>query len=149
MAVIGMPVIPGHELACPPTSREFLTLDTHTGVTVGAYCIDDTVIPVGQLPMQDIRADLDISEKTHSVAPEEIVEQTVHYPLLLRVIRRHTGAHQTPGGRQTLEQVNLHIQVTGFQQMFQCIHARGAGAHDGYPAGTIRRHCFAPQSTRD
>ena len=140
VGVVGMPVVPGHDLCGSGGSGQAHALDLQAFVVGCPDCVEHRVVVLEQLVVRDVRPDLDVEVEPETVLGGDPVEQPGD-PFGGLMIGCDTGADQSVGGRQLLEDVDPHAFLG--QQLISGVHRRRPGAHHGHPkrpTGTSIHH---------
>lgn len=128
--VVGVSVVPGHEVGAAVGLRGVDAGDVEGCVSVRAGGEDEGVVVLVELGHRDVAADLHVADEPDVPALQDLVQR--HDDLLdARVVRGHAVAHQAVGSRQALEQVDAHVQP-GLGQDVGSVDTGGAGTDDGY-----------------
>lgn len=128
--VIGMTVVPAHELCRGQAARQVLTRDTQPATFCRTGGVDDGVVVGDEVTVVDIGADLDIEVRRQPWMREDGGE-LIGDLLGVGVIRRDPRAHQPVRGGQAVDQRDGDMR-TRLQQFGGGIEATGSRAHDGH-----------------
>jgi hypothetical protein len=108
VAIVGVAVVPGHELGGRPAAGQVLAGDPERLVGLRAGGVDDGGVVLHQLGVRDVGADLHVAEEP-TAASQRLALEAIVEPLDLLVVGRHAGAQQSPRRRQPLVQVDLDV----------------------------------------
>ena len=125
---IGMAVVPGDELGGRPRAAQVFAGNSETTVALRAERVDDRVVEADQVFVREVPSDLDVAEESEARFGCDSFEGTRNR-LQLRVIGRHTEAHEPPRRRQPLDHVHLERHV-GVEQGACRIETRRPRADD-------------------
>ena len=134
VGVVGVAVVPGHELGRRVRSRPVLARDPEPVVDRRADRVEHAVVALEQVLAADVGAELDAAEE----AEAGLLRGLLVHPrdaLDLRVVGRDAGADEPERRRQDLEQVDLEA---GLQELVGRVEAGRAGADDRCAQGAHR-----------
>ena len=139
VAVVGVAVVPGHELGRGPAARQLFARDAQLPVGLGADRVDHRVVAVDEVLAGQVDAELDVAEEPELRVDGGLLVDAAD-GLDVRVVGRHPGADEAPGGGQPVVHVDLSDEVgmlLGREQLTRGIEAGGAGADDGDSQGVF------------
>src|SRR4029079_10979518 len=112
---IGVAVVPGDERGRGPRARQTLTRYPEPTVGLRAERIHHRAVEIGELGMRHVPADLDVAEEPKPRVDGDPLERA-RDRLAVRIVRRDAYAHETPTGRQPLDQVELDAPIPTREQ---------------------------------
>ena len=133
VGVVGVAVVPGHELERTVRAGPVLAGDAEPVVARRADRVEHHVVAVQQVLAADVPAELDAAVEAEARVLRGLLVDA-RDALDLGVIGRHAGAHEAERGREDLEQVDLEA---GLQQLVGGVEAGRAGADDRRAQGVL------------
>src|SRR5699024_10414558 len=139
--VVGVAVVPGHEVGGAVGAVQLDAGDREVGVLEGAGGEDDRVVVAAQVLEREVGAELDVAEEADVSAAQDPV-QGGDDPLDPRVVGGDAVADQAEGRREAVEQIDGDLELPvldllGLQQGLGGVHAGGAGADHGQTEGLL------------
>ena len=132
VTIVGMSVVPGHEVGSRIAAEEILTGDIHAVVGRSASREDDLVIEPTQVVKAQVCSVFHVAVITKpGIGGNLVVGRRNGLDFLM--VRRHTATHQSVWRRQPLQHVNLDDEIFLIQQVFGDIEAARARSNNGHP----------------
>ncbi len=130
VGVVGVGVVPADEGGRRVAAGQVLAGDAELAIGLAADREDDRVVEPLEILDLDVMADLDVAEEAESVAGRRFFVDPSHR-LDLRVVRGDAAADQPERRRQAVEEIDLGVQFTVFEDVLGGVEAGRAGADDG------------------
>ena len=132
LPVVGVPVVPGHEVGRRMASPEVLPRNAHAAVGLGARRVDDLVVVGAQILDRHVLAQLDVAEEPELRVGGGLVEGGRDV-LDLLVVRRHAEPDQAVGRRQAVVEIHLDGEARLPEEVLRRVEAGRSRADDGDP----------------
>ena len=139
--VVGVPVVPGHEVGRAVGALELDAGDPELRVLERAGRVDHRVVVGAEVLGSEVGAELDVAEEADVTAAEDPV-QGGDDALDARMVGGDAVADQAERGGEAVEQVDADLELAaldrgGAQQGLCGVHTGGAGADDGQAEGLL------------
>ena len=136
-AVVGVGVVPAHELGGRVAPRQVLAGHAQAPVGARAHRVDDGVVVGRQVGVGHVAAELHVAVEAELRVGGDLVVDPGHR-LDLLVVRGHPAAHQAEGRGQPVVHVHLDHERLALQALGG-VEARRPRADDGHPQRLLGR----------